>query len=89
MAAGCVGVSPTPRGVEFVRRVAASVIQWKDRGTWNWGIDQIGMLSAYAYMSAVGREPKTLFLDDTAMNNAVGDTAPLLFLSGIRKHMDS
>ena len=89
MSATCVGVSPTPRGIEFVRRVAASVIHWKDRGTWNWGIDQIGMLSAYAYMSAVGREPKTLFLDDAAMNNAAGDTGVLRFLSGIRKHIES
>lgn len=89
MSATCVGVSPTPKGIEFVRRVAASVIHWKDRGTWNWGIDQIGMLSAYAYMSAVGREPKTLFLDDAAMNNAAGDTGVIRFLSGIRKHIES
>ena len=89
MCATCVGVSPTPRGMEFVRRLAASVIYWKDRGTWNWGIDQIGMLSVYAYMSTVGREPNTLFLDDTAMNNAVGDTAPIRFMSGIRKHIES
>jgi hypothetical protein len=40
-------------------------------------------------MSTVGREPNTLFLDDTAMNNAVGDTAPLRFMSGIRKHIES
>ena len=83
--ASCVGVAPTGKGLEFARRVAASIIHWKDRGTWNWGVDQISLFSAYAHMSAQGREPNTLFLDHLAMNDKVGDTGAIRFMSGLDK----
>jgi hypothetical protein len=83
--ASCVGIAPTSRGLEFARRVAATVIHWKNRGTWNWGVDQIALFSAYGHMSAQGREPTTLFLDNVAMNDKVGDTGAIRFMSGIDK----
>lgn len=83
--ASCVGVAPTERGLGFARRVAASIIHWKNCGTWNWGVDQIALFSAYADMSARGREPKTLFLDNSAMNDKAGDTGAIRFMSGMDK----
>jgi hypothetical protein len=83
--ASCVGIAPTEKGLEFARRVAAAIIHWKTRGTWNWGVDQIALFSAYAHMSTQGREPKTLFLDNLAMNDKVGDTGAIRFMSGMDK----
>ena len=48
-------------------------------------LTQIALFSAYAHMSAQGRAPKTLFLDNTAMNDKVGDTGAIRFMSGIDK----
>ena len=83
--ASCVGIVPTSKGLEFARRVAASIIHWKNRGSWSWGVDQIALFSAYAHMSAQGREPATLYLDNLAMNDKVGDTGTIRFMSGMDK----
>jgi len=86
MSATCVGLSPTPRGLEYARRVAAYIAYWKARGTWGWSVDQTALFSSYAHMSAMEREPSTLFLDDMAINDKSGDSGALKFYSGIDKH---
>lgn len=86
MTATCVGISPTVQGLEFARRVAAYITTWKNRGTWGWGVDQTALFSSYAHMSEQGRQPSTLFLDDSAMNDKTGNTGAIKFFSGIDKY---
>jgi hypothetical protein len=86
MTATCVGFAPTPRGLEFARRVAAYIMTWKNRGAWGWSIDQTALFSSYAHMSEQGRQPSTLFLDDTAMNDKTGNTGVIKFFSGLDKY---
>ncbi|MCA0199418.1 MAG: hypothetical protein LCH56_01100 [Proteobacteria bacterium] len=85
--AACVGLAPTPRGLEFARRVAAYITYWKNKGTWGWGIDQVALFSSYAHMSAEDRQPSTLFLDDTAVNWRTGDSGVIKFLPGMDKYI--
>ncbi len=84
--ATCVGLAPTEQGLAFARRVAAYIAHWKERGTWGWGVDQAALFSSYAFMAADGRQPSTLFLDDSAMNDKTGDSGALKFFSGIDKY---
>ncbi len=84
--ATCVGISPTAYGLSFARRVAAYIAHWKSKNTWGWGVDQVALFSSYAHMSATGRLPNTLFLDNAAMNDKTGDTGVIKFLSGIDKY---
>lgn len=84
--ASCVGISPTPLGLEFARRVAAYIAYWKSRGTWEWGVDQLGLFSSYAHMSDQGREPATLFLNDTHVSRRSNLTGAIHFLPGIGKY---
>lgn len=86
MTATCVGIAATTLGLEFARRVAAYIIHMKNTGAWGWGVDQLALLSAYAHMASQGRQPQTLFLDDNAINDKVGDTGVIKFLSGIDKY---
>lgn len=81
----CVGVSPTPLGLEFARRVAAYIAYWKNQGTWEWGVDQLGLFSSFAHMHAQGRGPATLFLDDAAVSRRSEATGVFHFLPGIGK----
>ncbi len=84
--AACVGLAPSPRGLEFARRVAAYIIYWKNRGVWGWGIDQVALFSSYAHMSAEDRPPSTLFLDDTAVNWRTGDNGVIKLIPGMDKY---
>ena len=84
--ASCVGLSPTPLGLAFARRVAAYISYWKSRDTWAWGVDQAALFSSYAYMAAHEQTPRTVFLDDQAMNDKTGDTGAIKFLSGLDKY---
>jgi len=79
-------LTPTTLGLAFARQVAAYIVHWKDRGAWGWGVDQLALFSAYAYMSEDGRAPHTLFLDDRAMNDRHGDTGMIRFKPGIGKY---
>jgi len=63
--ANCVGISPTSRGLEFARRVAAYISYWRIDDLWGWGIDQTALFACYAHMHASGNAPNTLFLDNT------------------------
>ncbi len=89
MPAACVGLAPTPRGLEFARRAAAYITYWKNRGAWGWGVDQAALFSSYAHMSGEDRQPSTLFLDDTAVSGRGGDTGVIKFLPGIDKYADT
>ncbi|MCC6913759.1 MAG: hypothetical protein IT566_08670 [Rhodospirillaceae bacterium] len=86
MTAACVGLAPTPRGLEFARRVAAYITHWKNKDAWGWGIDQVALFSSYAHMSAVNRQPSTLFLDDTAVNWRTGDNGVIKLIPGMDKY---
>lgn len=81
----CVGVSPTPLGLAFARRVAAYIAYWKNKGTWEWGVDQLGLFSSFAHMNEQGRGPATLFLDDVAVSRRSEATGVFHFLPGIGK----
>lgn len=84
--AACVGLAPTPRGLEFARRVAAYITYWKNRSAWGWGIDQVALFSSYAHMSAEDRQPSTLFLDDTAVNWRTGNNGVIKLIPGMDKY---
>jgi hypothetical protein len=86
--ASCVGLSPTQRGLEFARRVAAYISHFKKGGTWGWGVDQTALFSSYAHIAEQGREPLTLYLDDLAMNDRTGRTGAIRFLPGITKYLE-
>ncbi len=86
LTAACVGLAPTPRGLEFARRVAAYITHWKNKGAWGWGIDQVALFSSYAHMSAEDRQPSTLFLDDTAVNWRTGDNGVIKLMPGMDKY---
>jgi hypothetical protein len=76
--AACVGISPTVRGLDYARRIAAYIFYWKRRGEWWWGIDQVALFSSYAYDASRGEAPRTLFLDTTAVRG-LGQTGGVFY----------
>ncbi len=86
VAGNLVGIAPTPLGLDYGRRVAAYILHWKNAGTWSWGIDQVALYSAYAYMARTGRQPKTYFQGAADVSNADENDAVFYFPTGIKKY---
>ncbi|MBX7197906.1 MAG: tetratricopeptide repeat protein [Rhodospirillaceae bacterium] len=85
-AAACVGVAPTPRGLEYVRRVAAYIAHWRANGSWTWGVDQMALYSCFARMCELGRPPAAWFLGPEAVCGPGDDTGVFQFMSGVQKY---
>ena len=86
---GCVAAAPTQGGLAFARRVAMCIAHGKSSGKWAWGIDQLALFSAYARMSDLGQEPKTLFLGPDAICSLGETSGAFQFPAGIQKYMQA
>lgn len=70
--AGLVGVAPTIGGLRYLRLVAAYISNWYRKGNLQWGIDQLALFAAYAYLAQRGHAPDTRFLGEEFMNDRDG-----------------
>ena len=86
IAGGLTGIAPTPRGLEFARRVAAYIVYWKERGTWAWGRDQVALFSTYAYLDKIGQPPRTYFQGPADVSSGEGSDAIFYFPTGVKKY---
>lgn len=87
--AGCLGMAPTPRGLEFARRVAVLIAYWKSNGKWKWGVDQLALFLVYARMCEQQQEPNTLFLGPDAVCGLGEVSGTFQFPAGIQKFMQT
>ena len=86
---GCLGVAPTPRGLEFARRVAAYIAHWKNNGKWIWGVDQLSLFLAYVRMCELQQEPKTLFIGPDTICGVGETSGAFQFPAGIQKFIQA
>lgn len=89
MMACCVGVAATERGLAFARRTAAYIHRMRAANAWGWGVDQVALFSAYAYMEDTGAAPATQFLGADAVCLNSETTGVFQFPSGINKYFQS
>ncbi len=87
LAGNLVGISPTARGLEYARRVAAYILHWKEAGTWAFGIDQVALDSAYVHMDRTGLAPKTHFQGRADASNGVAGDSIFYFPTGANKYI--
>lgn len=82
-----IGIAPTPRGLEYARRVAAYILYWKERGTWAWGIDQCALDSAFVHLDRIGQGPRTYFQGADDVSNGVDGPCAFYFPTGANKYI--
>ncbi|MBL8644788.1 MAG: hypothetical protein JNK21_12700 [Rhodospirillaceae bacterium] len=66
-------VAPTEGGLRYLRLIAAYVADFYQRGGLRWGIDQMAMYGAYAYLAKQGAAPMPYLLNDRAVDYEYND----------------
>ncbi len=86
---GCVGMAPTPRGLEFAKLTAAYIMHWLRTERYFWGTDQVAMLAVYAHLVTQGRETNTLFLHHDTVGLNKDGSGIFRFPTGINKYFSA
>jgi hypothetical protein len=80
-----VGARPGGKSERYVRLIAAYVAHFLRQGTLYWGIDQLAMYGAFAYLRAQGAAPALALLDDHAVDYTYYDDGIVWCNSGKNK----
>jgi len=77
IAAGMVGIAPTPAGRTYLRRVAGYIAACLREKRLPWGTDQVALYAVYAEMAARGAKPEVAAVPSFIYNGTFGDDVTL------------
>jgi hypothetical protein len=88
IAGGLFGVSPTDRGLDYLRRASSFILRALKDGKLLWFADQLALFGAYSYLVRQMRAPHTWFMGPEVVTlNDESSAAIVNFVSGARKHV--
>ena len=61
-------IAPTPRGMDYLRLLAAYIAHFYSTNCLRWGIDQLAMYAVHEYMREANKAPQVHLLDDRAVD---------------------